>query len=67
MSPLNLATMSLSMKKSETFFSEVPATWPREHDLLTWCQQMTPGVAAALIIQDSGFGERRCRGSVCWR
>jgi hypothetical protein len=42
--------MSLSMKKSETFFSEVPATWPREHDLLTWCQQMTPGVAAALII-----------------
>jgi len=46
----NLATMSQSLQRSETFFSDVPTTWPHQHDLLTWCQQMTPGVAAGLII-----------------
>lgn len=45
-----LATVSQSFKSSEGFFSSVPTTWPKEHDLLTWCQQMTPGVAALLII-----------------
>lgn len=45
-----LATVSQSFQKSETFFSDVPTTWPQQHDLLTWCRQMTPGVAAALII-----------------
>jgi hypothetical protein len=38
------------MHKSETFFSDVPKTWPHQHDLITWCQQMTPGVAALLIL-----------------
>jgi hypothetical protein len=46
----NLATISQSVHNSETFFSDVPTTWPHTHDLLTWCQQMTPAVAAALII-----------------
>jgi len=45
-----LATVSQSFQKSETFFSDVPTTWPQQHDLLTWCRQMTPGVAAGLII-----------------
>jgi hypothetical protein len=50
MSLQNYGTVSQSIKQSETFFTNVPTTWPRQHDLLTWCQQMTPGVAAALII-----------------
>lgn len=45
-----LNNVSQSLKQSETFFSNVPTTWPHQHDLLTWCQQMTPGVAAVLII-----------------
>jgi hypothetical protein len=45
-----LATVSTSLQKSETFFADVPRTWPHQHDLLTWCQQMTPAVAAGLIL-----------------
>lgn len=48
-----LATMygvSQELHGSETFFNDVPKGWPHQHDLLTWCQQMTPGVAALLII-----------------
>jgi hypothetical protein len=39
-----------SLHKSEAFFASVPKTWPQQRDLLTWCQQMTPGVAALLIL-----------------
>ena len=39
-----------SLHQSETFFASVPKTWPQQRDLLTWCQQMTPGVAALLIL-----------------
>ncbi len=39
-----------ALHQSETFFSNVPKTWPQQTDLLSWCQQMTPGVAALLII-----------------
>lgn len=41
---------SHTLHQSETFFANVPKTWPEQTDLLTWCQQMTPGVAALLII-----------------
>ncbi|HEX4053440.1 MAG TPA: hypothetical protein VHX86_04170 [Tepidisphaeraceae bacterium] len=41
---------SQTLHQSETFFTSVPRTWPQQTDLLTWCQQMTPGVAALLII-----------------
>jgi hypothetical protein len=44
------SSVSQSLHNSETFFSTVPTTWPHTHDLLTWCQQMTPAVAAMLII-----------------
>jgi hypothetical protein len=39
-----------SLHQSEVFFASVPKTWPQQRDLLTWCQQMTPGVAALLIL-----------------
>src|SRR4051794_16456186 len=29
---------------------QVPAHWPAQGDLLTWCQHMTPGAAALLVI-----------------
>ncbi len=50
MSLQNLAMVSQSIKNSAAFFSDVPTSWPQQHDLLTWCRQMTPGVAAGLII-----------------
>jgi hypothetical protein len=45
-----ISQSSYSFKKSEAFFADVPKTWPHQHDLISWCQQMTPGVAATLII-----------------
>jgi hypothetical protein len=44
------SSASQSLHNSETFFNDVPRNWPHQHDLLTWCQQMTPGVAALLIL-----------------
>jgi hypothetical protein len=38
-----------SAHKSDAFFATVPKTWPQQTDVLSWCQQMTPGVAALLI------------------
>lgn len=32
---------------AETF---LPAKWPAQADLLVWCQNMTPGVAALLVL-----------------
>jgi len=29
---------------------QIPAHWPAQGDLLTWCQHMTPGAAALLVI-----------------
>jgi hypothetical protein len=46
----NLAMVPQTIKNSTAFFSDVPTTWPQQHDLLAWCRQMTPGVAAGLII-----------------
>ncbi len=43
-------TVSQSLHDSENFFDGVPRGWPHQHDLLTWCQQMTPAVSAMLII-----------------
>jgi hypothetical protein len=42
--------VSQSLHNSATFFTDVPKTLPHQRDLLTWCQQMTPGVAALLIL-----------------
>ena len=42
--------VSKSLHQSAMFFTDVPKTWPHQKDLLTWCQQMTPGVAALLIL-----------------
>jgi hypothetical protein len=42
--------VSRSLHDSAAFFSDVPTSWPHQKDFLTWCQQMTPGVAALLII-----------------
>ena len=50
MSLQTLAMVSQTIKNSTAFFSDVPTTWPQQHDLLAWCRQMTPGVAAGLII-----------------
>jgi hypothetical protein len=41
---------SHSLHQSETFFASVPRTWPYQTDLLSWCQQMTPGLATMLIV-----------------
>jgi hypothetical protein len=45
-----LAATFQAVHKSEAFFADVPKSWPQQTDLLSWCQQMTPGVAALLII-----------------
>jgi hypothetical protein len=46
----SMSHVSQSLQDSATFFDNVPRGWPHQHDLLTWCQQMTPGVSALLII-----------------
>jgi hypothetical protein len=46
----SMSSVSRSFDRSGTFFNDVPKNWPHQHDLLTWCQQMTPGVAAMLIL-----------------
>lgn len=45
-----LLAVTQTLKNSEAFFSDVPTTWPHQHDLLIWSQQMTPAVAAGLIL-----------------
>src|SRR5580704_12384165 len=45
-----LATSSEEANRSQSLFSSVPRSWPHQGDLITWCQQMTPGVSALLIM-----------------
>jgi hypothetical protein len=40
----------LSVDQKGTFSSVMPIQWPHQGDLLSWCQQMTPGVATVLIM-----------------
>jgi hypothetical protein len=41
---------STMVEKPEAFLTSLPKTWPHQHDFLSWCQQMTPAVAALLIM-----------------
>jgi len=40
----------LSVEPNQTWNSTIPIQWPHQGDLLSWCQQMTPGVATVLIM-----------------
>jgi len=40
----------LSVDQKGTSNSAMLIQWPHQGDLLSWCQQMTPGVATALVI-----------------
>jgi hypothetical protein len=46
----SLAVVYQSLNNSQKLFSDVPFTWPHQRDLLTWCQQMSPGVAVGLMV-----------------
>lgn len=45
---MNLASVQSPLTGGQFLF--VPTHWPRQMDLLTWCQTMTPGAAALLVL-----------------
>jgi hypothetical protein len=40
----------LSVDQNQSVSSTIAIQWPHQADLLSWCQQMTPAVAAALVM-----------------